>query len=57
LLSQPCKQGSSKLLDYYEKVFVPLIIKSPLYYQRQAGEVIESEGLIQATKLFFLPTK
>jgi hypothetical protein len=57
LLSQPCKQDSFKLTEYYDKVFVPLIVKSPLYYHRQVGDVIDSEGFIQATKLFFAPAK
>lgn len=49
---------SSKMVDYrhlvsfYEQLFVPAVILSPLYY-RVKGEVVVGEGLAGAIRLFF----
>lgn len=55
LLSMPCRLDCNRLVEYYEKVFVPFFVKSPLYYHSKtlSSAMINSEGFCSTSRLFF----
>lgn len=53
LQSLPCKDSIVKLAEFYERIFLPIIIKAPVYYKRQQGERIDCPALFQASRAFF----